>query len=370
MADFLTDYSNLAGAGAAFKGFAEGYQNAQDNKMKRQEMQAKMDAMKADQDRAATESALKLRLADTQKNPLTGELEDRPPSLKEQNAQIIGTAEKGLNPIKYDSQGKAISPTWNPQSPQMIGANAKTKAASTSMDFKEQGLDLRRDVVDRREHQNVINKINSNPNVKQRLTQYQNLDNALSSITQSDKLTPQQIMEFQQSVRTNLGIKGSSGVGEREETYFKTAGLNAANWMQFITGNPAEIAKDSKLMNHFKQLATVEQGNISKQFDKSLSAASAGHASMYGRRPDLKDDLKDALNSQKEQMTPQSEAPPQQQTVPPQGMVQPQPKGMLSGLVDRILPSAQAATTQQAKPQTVIQNGHTYTLNPKTGQYE
>ena len=44
---FLTDYSNLAGAGTAFQGFAEAYQNAQDRSMKKMETLAQIEALKA-----------------------------------------------------------------------------------------------------------------------------------------------------------------------------------------------------------------------------------------------------------------------------------------------------------------------------------
>lgn len=218
--------------------------------------------------------------------------------------------------------------------------------------YLDQSLDLRKDAIDRREHERVLTRINSNPNVKQRLTQYQNLDNALKIITDTDSLTPNQIHEFQQAVRSNMGIKGGGGVGEREATYFNSMGLNAANFGQFLTGDPATLAKDTKLMNHLKNMAQVEQKNIRGQFDKSLKAASGGHASMYGRRPDLTEDLKDAMGGQMEQMS----APP--------GLVQGQP----GAPVQQGVMQGQPAAVAHPQDTVAIQYAKTHPNDPNSAE--
>lgn len=325
MADFLQDYSSIGAAGAAFEGFAKGYSDAQDRKMKRMEQEAQIEAMKTKMQREQDQSDL-TAIAMGKAKGSDGHWQDAPLSPREQSQETLKAALGGLDISGRDALGNPNAYKGNPTLPGYIRAQTPALVGLNRNERAEESMNIRRDTQDRREHERVLTRINSNPNVKARLTQYQNLDNALGIITQSDSLTPQQIYEFQQAVRSNLGIKGSSGVGEREETYFKTAGLNAANWKQFLTGEPAAIAKDSKLLNHFKNLATIEQQNISGQFDKSLSAASGGHKSMYGRRPDLKEDLKDAIQAQKEQM---------QTPTLPQGMLGPAgmlgPQGMVHG---------------------------------------
>ncbi len=319
MADFLQDYSNLAAAGSAFEGFAKGFSDAQDKKMKRMQSEAELEATKAKLERDQDQEKLNLFKEGYKKNA-SGDFQEAPLSPRLRSANKLKAFGEGAQETGVDENGTPTGYTVDPTSPKAVAARTASQIGLNRNERAQEGVEIRRDTIDRREHERVLSRINSNPNVKARLTQYQNLDNALGIITQSDSLTPQQIYEFQQAVRSNLGIKGSSGVGEREETYFKTAGLNAANWKQFLTGEPANIAKDSKLLHHFQQLAQIEQQNISGQFDKSLNAAAGGHKSMYDRRPDLKEDLKDAVNAQREQM----QAPQQ-----PQGLIQQQ--GLVGG---------------------------------------
>ena len=356
MADFLTDYSGTAAAGSAFNSFAQAYQDAQDKQVKRQEAQAKMQAMQSQQERDATDQAIKLKLNNL-KQGTGGGIEDAPPSVKQLNDQDIATTEKGLNVPKVDPvTGRIETPTWNPNSPQILGAKAKVTAATNSQGYKQDSLDLRKDVVDRREHQNVINKINSNPNIKTRLQQYQNLDNTLSNIANADHVTPEMFDEAQQAVRANLGIKGSSGVGERENTQMKALGLNADRLKEFLTMSPADVGKDNKLMAHIVNLAQMEKKNISGQFDKSLEASSSGHKSMYARRPDLKDDLRDAIGAQSAQL----DSAPQQQAPASQGMVNQSPlqkatapAGMVQGGQQQVPPPPAVDPSKMTREQKI-----------------
>lgn len=309
MADFVQDYSNLAGAGAAFNSFATAYQDAQDRQVKKQEAQAKLGAMQAQMQRDATDQALKMHAAGYKQGP-GGPTDLQPDALnpKEQNdADLKVFGEGGMYGKPDDNGHRPI--VADPNSPKMVAAKGLATQRQTTNDFKQDRLDLSNDIVDRREHQNVINKINANPNVKTRLQQYQNLDNTLSNLANADHVTPEMFDEAQQSVRSNLGIKGSSGVGERDLTLMKGLGLNVDRLGEFLSTSPADIGKDNKLMGHIVNLAQLEKKNITGQFSKSLEAASAGHKSMYARRPDLMDDLKDAIGAQSAQLDSSPPAP-------------------------------------------------------------
>ncbi len=61
MANFVTDYSNLAAAGAGFQSFADAYSKAQDQQMKRQEMEARIASDKTKSERDAFEHSLSQR---------------------------------------------------------------------------------------------------------------------------------------------------------------------------------------------------------------------------------------------------------------------------------------------------------------------
>lgn len=145
--------------------------------------------------------------------------------------------------------------------------------------------------LDARAHQQTVALLKRDKPLQDRLRQYQNLDNALSIITKADHVTPEQIHEFQQAVRSNLGIKSGSSMAERHATYLDSIGLRGSRWLEFLSGNPANLSKDSNLMNHLKNLASVEQENLQQQVQGRLDAVTEGYGSMYARRPDLKNDL-------------------------------------------------------------------------------
>lgn len=147
------------------------------------------------------------------------------------------------------------------------------------------------DRMDRMTHNRVLQRLASDQVTKQRLTQYQNLDNALNSLLKAKNITPQSLHEFQQTIRSNLGIKGTSGVIERGNTYMNGLGLKIDEWNQFLSEIPADVDKNHPFVKHFKDLARREQSNIRSQIMDRLDALSEGNGSMYDRRPDLKRDL-------------------------------------------------------------------------------
>lgn len=130
-------------------------------------------------------------------------------------------------------------------------------------------------------HRQTVQAIKNNKPLAQRVAQYQNLGNALTVLTNADKVTPQQLHEAQQAIRSNIGIKGTGGVEERKETYYNSLGLNAANWVQFLTNKPQDIKGNKELMKHVKELALLEQANIEAQYNDQLSALAEGHDWVY-----------------------------------------------------------------------------------------
>ncbi len=349
MANFVNDYSDLAAAGSAFNSFASAYQDAQDRQTKKQEAQAKMQAMSAQMDRDATDMALKTRAQGFVRGP-NGPTDLQPAHLtpKEQSDSMLKAFGEGAKPSGVDDSGNPTGYVTDPNSPKAMAAKGMQNQRQTNNDFKQDSLDVRKDTIDRREHERVLTRINSNPNVKTRLQQYQNLDNTLSNIANADHITPEMFDEAQQAIRANLGIKGATGVGERELTQMRSVGLNVDRMKQFLTGMPSDVGQQNQFLAHIKNLANLEKQNISSQFDKSLAAASGGHASMYKRRSDLKEDLKDAISAQKDQL----ESAPQQ-SAPPQGLVQPQQGflGKAAGMLGFGQPAQAAAPAPAAHPQ-------------------
>lgn len=207
-----------------------------------------------------------------------------------------------------------------------FGVQKAQTAADAAMERAGLGQNSKQDRMDFMAHQATIKALRSNPQLQQRVTQYQNLNNALSNIANVDVATPEAFNEAQQAIRANLGIKGSSGVGEREENYFKGLGLNWARMKEFLTTSPQDIGKDNKFLQHIQQVARNEQENIKQQMSSKLGAIAAGNKSMYARRPDLYADLMDSVQAQKDQIQP-TQSPAQNTQGQAPGLLNKQPQG-------------------------------------------
>lgn len=175
--------------------------------------------------------------------------------------------------------------------------------------------DTKKQMQDNTIHSQVLGKLDTNKALTARLTQYQNLDNAYSNLLGTGPVTAQKIQDFQQGIIKNLGISGSSGVGERGERYYNSLDLKAGAGLQFLTGNPVDLAS-SKFLPGLIDQAKTEQQNISGQMNKQIGALTSGHGSMYDRRPDLKADLDQAVAAHISQFAATSGGP---QSAPSEG---------------------------------------------------
>lgn len=184
--------------------------------------------------------------------------------------------------------GGALEAAINLKKAQADYASGRNDVAENKMDFsKNTQLEKQQNMI----HDRVVGRIQKDPVLTKQFTQYSNLNNALTNFANAPTATPQAFDELQQAVRSNLGIKAGSAVGERERTTMNSLGLNTDRMIQFLTGNPQDIARDAGFAKHIKDLAALEQKNIRSQVDKRINTLSAGHASMYKSRPDLRDDL-------------------------------------------------------------------------------
>jgi hypothetical protein len=191
-------------------------------------------------------------------------------------------------------------------------ANARVIAEGhdrTGLEKQDMMNQQKQSMMEDRVHSQVMARIDKDPTIGKQLTQYNNLGNALTIITKANNLTPESIHEFQQSIRSNLGIKSGSGVGEREQTYLDSLGLHGARWKEFLTGDPADLAKDSAMMTHLKDMANQEQSNIQTNFKKRLNSVSSGFGHIYGNRPDLKMGLEDKIGANIDQLSNDAPAP-------------------------------------------------------------
>lgn len=130
--------------------------------------------------------------------------------------------------------------------------------------------------------------------------QYGNLSNALTQVNQSPlvengvpMITKPQFDELQQAVRANLGIKGQSGVGERESTYLNPLNLELTRLQSRWDSNPKGIPITDPNVQHILALAKTEQTNVQKLAGSRIDSRSKGFKSIYDSHPELAQDLED-----------------------------------------------------------------------------
>lgn len=304
--------------------------------------------------------------ADTQLQMIKSQLENSTPQADLSPAMgYLNSISK--HPVDLNSYQKPEDPGLESQRAQdqfrgYLGTKDKISDNEASLlklgltpNTSQQRAGLARERMDEIAHRNVVQNIIKDKPLNDRLNQYNNLSNALTTFSHSDITNPNSLAELQQAIRGNMGIKGSSGVGEREETYFKSLGLNGAKFKQFLTGNPEDLKKDpkfSELIKHLQNLATIEQKNIQSLADRRLMAVAGGHASIYKRRPDLRSDLESLKTGYQGQFSGDD-----------QNQVQ-------AGVP--VSSGAANANASESGPHGAVvqQNGQTYKWNPKTKAYE
>lgn len=177
----------------------------------------------------------------------------------------------------------------------------------------ENNTDTRQGRFETTTHNQVMNKVKTDKVLNNRLQQMNNLQNAQSAFEQGTA-TPQQFEELQQAVKSNLGIKGSGGVTERQRTYLESLGIDAAAATQFVSSKPTDIRAmgADPLIHHVMGLVKAETTNIEKQALQRVDALTAGNESLYSKRPDLKQDLNNFVGGYKSQYdsTPIAKPPP------------------------------------------------------------
>jgi hypothetical protein len=155
--------------------------------------------------------------------------------------------------------------------------------------------DTKKEMQENTIHTQILGKLQKDPVMSQRLGQYQNLSNALNNFLAVDHPLPQDFDDLQQSVIQNMGLKGQQLGEERVKKQFDSLGLKGDRWIQLITGNGQDIAKDGSLVSHVRNMATLEQGNVQRQMQSRMKAVTSGNEWLYHRRPDLKAGLDSAI---------------------------------------------------------------------------
>lgn len=160
----------------------------------------------------------------------------------------------------------------------------------------------RMDIQTERLHNQNLAKVNNDPTATQLINTTNNLQNAMSNF-KNGGATPQEFNELQQAVRSNVGIKGTSGVDERSETYLKSLGISKDKLTQFLSGNPQSVMEsDPNFASQIMNVANLEIGNKKQQYQAQVGKLTAGHNSFYSKHPELKADFDAAVQAGNSQM--------------------------------------------------------------------
>lgn len=178
------------------------------------------------------------------------------------------------------------------------GVDVAKQKADAMLPFQQSRLDTQ---TERLHNQNVKSVI-GDPTTTQLINTSNNLKNAISNFKQGGA-TPQEFAELQQAVRSNVGIKGTSGVDERGETYLNSLGVKKDKMMQFLTGDPQSVIQsDPKFAAQIEQIANLELANKGAQAKAQMQKNAAAHKSFYSKHPDLRDDLNDSMDQAVQQL--------------------------------------------------------------------
>lgn len=145
MADFLIDYSNLTGAGAAFKGFAQGWQDADDRRLKKMELDSRLKTQEQDRTRQAIMDKLSLQKAGYAQGD-DGDLEEAPLTDRQRGEEDLKAFGMGAK-VQRDENGNIVpgSITYDPGTLKAHEAEAKAAAARASMAMRGDRLDETKD---------------------------------------------------------------------------------------------------------------------------------------------------------------------------------------------------------------------------------
>lgn len=230
-------------------------------------------------------------------------------------------------------------------------ADATTEAAGGRQAVQADRLQLQKDKMDEGIHQKVLTGISKDEQLKKQLYQVNNLENAIAIFKAGGNPTGQQFEELQQAVRSNLGIKGTSGVNEREATKLKSMGIKVSEFEQWLSGKPIDIRElgGQPLIDHVMDMANNELKQTRVQSEKKLKVLSGGHEDFYKRRSDMKVSLDNYVEGFGDLYKPQGQPSGQSaQTGGKQTMPSPPPKDITADFATAV---SRGATQQNVEKQ-------------------
>lgn len=182
--------------------------------------------------------------------------------------EALGQGQSGLNKEKESLLLKGLQELFTPK-PTGVGSTYRT---------------------DQNVYKNILNKLDNDKMLQQRIGQSNNLINEMSNFMDGKYKTPQQFAAWQQGLRNNLGLGKNSTGAERGEDYYKGLGLNKTSVLQFLSTMPKNVDANYYI-DHLKDLTTNELKNITAQSHQRISSLVAGQEHFFANHPELAQDL-------------------------------------------------------------------------------
>lgn len=349
MADFLNDYSGLAAAGSAFEGFAKGWSDAEDRKMKRIEQQANLEALKTKMDREKAQTQLDEYKAHVAQKP-GGGYEEVPLSARERVKEEADLFSKG-GKAEYDESGNPVpgSIKYDPSTLKAKEAEAKIALGQANLGFKQSAADSR----------NVKNEMQANKQYSAEMggteKQLLNANKVLRLVDDIESGKLQSTPQLRSDLSAGLGSLINQGqpatVFSMSHQDFDSAYGRLQKVFQFASGTTGNSMTKAQL-HQLKLDVTALQNEFALQHQAKWEALREGLPSQFSEK----------LNNRFEKFRKGSHVQDNDNQEGAQGLV-PKPPGLVGGGLVR------GPGTDQ-KPQTIKQNGITYNLNPQTGEYE
>jgi hypothetical protein len=176
------------------------------------------------------------------------------------------------------------------------------------------------DRQDQSAHERILGKVKSDKTITDLFGKSRNIANAQAQLEQAKTAPPENFDEFQQTLRRNLGINGTSGLSERDKTMFDNLGLKGARAEQYLFGKPVDVRESQQqFFDHLNDVAGIIQKNNKTQIGGRLKALTAGNEHIYNRRQDLYQSLHNLEGATLDQFSPEVLSGGSNQDSAPQG---------------------------------------------------
>ena len=368
---FLTDYSGMAGAGAAFQGFASAYKDAQDQQMKRQELQSKIMAQQQQMSRDATEQALKMKVAGLRQGP-GGPTDLQPGPLDPNSAQenMIKASAAGVTPTGQDQYGNPTGYAFDPNSARGMGFDiqkqkndAIMEMTKQRMDIQDQRMKLMQERLEKQQSQQGEQTMDKDPVLTQFMPRVAGAKKILNLMDNAEKGGPDDVKSNQallsqvnnEIARLETGSQ-SPGLQAGEKTEMGDARAKLLNLKDTLLGGVTSVNLHEKFQQGralVRDLGNSYLGAVSDRHD---------YLSAGVNDPDKQRVMKGKIDFFNKRYQGAFDAPGPQEAPPP-GLVAP---GLVKQLA-RLFGGGQAAPAQQFTPD-VVKYATAHGITPQAAQ--